>query len=201
MEMTPEEVTTRPEEVPKVDTTQKVGGELDLLNQSHKVLHVWKDVYKVEKDNADDAYYYAEQLWCEDKVRWAYGKCKVLHGEWTIKHFDKEMESLKNNKVDEICKKLEGPHKDIQAAHECMKESLGPLLLMYLFGKELDHLAEHGNLCHEYQHKLKQLYKDAKTEFQLLCAWPKGTLMRVRLFWDTYLKENDHVIAQQEGSC
>ena len=198
-----QEVTTPPEEAPKVETTKKTG-ELDLLNESHKVLHVWKDLYKVEKDNADDAYYYAKQLWCEDKAKWAEGKRKVLRGEWTVEQFDQEMEKLKKrqkpvwdiliNQVGQIREKLEGPHKDFHSAHERVKESLGPHPLMKLFGKEIDHSEEHVNLRHEYQNKLKQQFNDAETEFQLLCGWPEGTLTKVKLFRDTYLKENAKVI-------
>ena len=208
VETTPEEVTTPPEEAPKVETpkveTSHKAGELDLLNQSHKVIHVWKDLYKVEKENADDAYYYAEQLWCEDKAKWAEGKRKVLRGEWTVEQFEQEMEKLKNrqkpvwdtliNTVGVIREKLEGPHKDIQATHDRLKESLGPHPLMKLLGKEINHSEEHVHLRHEYQNKLRRQYEDAETEFQLLCAWPEGTLTKVKLFRDTYLKENEKVI-------
>jgi hypothetical protein len=197
-ETTANEVITTPE-APK----KTAGGDpLDLSNQSHTLLHAWKEVYKVEKENADDAYYYAKQLWCEDKAKWAQGKRKVLRGEWTVEHFDQEMENLKKKqepvwdtlmkKVDGIHEKVDGPHNELKAAQERIKESLGPGSVLKLFRK--DRSAEHDNLRHEYQFKLQQQYKDAETEYQLLCAWPEGTLTTVKLFRENYLKENAHVI-------
>jgi hypothetical protein len=178
--------------------------ESDLLNQCDNVLHAWKDVYKVEKENADAAYYYAKQLWCEDMAKWAHWKSKALRGEWTVRQFDQVMKILKNKqgpvwdilikKVDGICKNLEGPRGDVKATHERLKKSLGPHPLMKLVGKKIDRSADHVNLRHEYQCRLFRQYKDAETEFQLLCAWPDGTLTRVKSLRENYLKENTRII-------
>jgi hypothetical protein len=175
----------------------------DLLRQAHSAIRAWKEVHKAQKDKADDAYYYGEQLWCEDKAKWAHGKRRVLCGEWTVEHFDKEMERLKKKqepvwdvlmkKVDAIREKLEVPHGELRAAEEGMKKSLEPTgSVLGLFGK--DRSEEHANLHHEYKHKFKQQFKDAETEYQLLCAWPEGTLTRVRLFRENFLKENTRVM-------
>jgi hypothetical protein len=201
-ETAPKEVITTPE-APKKTAAENTT--LDLLRQSHTVLRAWKVVYNVEKDKADDAYYYAEQLWCEDKAKWAHGKRRVLSGEWTVEHFDQEMERLKKKqepvwailmkKVDAIREKLEVPHSEFKAAEERVKTSLKPAgSVLKMFGKDRSSTAEHDNLHHEYQNKWKQLYKEAEAEYQLLCAWPEGTLTRVKMFRENYLKETTHVI-------
>jgi hypothetical protein len=76
----------------------------------------WTEVNKVKKDNADDAYCYAKQLWCEDKAKWVQGKRKMLRGDWTVEHFDQEMEKLKKQEPvwEVLIKKVDGMHEKLE---------------------------------------------------------------------------------------
>lgn len=126
-------------------------------------------------------YYYAEELWCEYRTAWAQGKRKVLNLEWHADQFSDEIENLKAQQkliwdilladVDSICTCLAGPHDDVVTAH---------VLKLFEKGKRVP---ERKELYRDYHYKLHQEFEDAENDYQLLCAYPEGTLTRVKLFW------------------
>lgn len=174
-----------------------------LVKEAHEALVAWHELHKVEKPKAEDAYYYGEQLWCEDKAKWASGKRKVLKGEWTIERFDVEVEELKKKQepvwsilledVKKIRERLEGSRKNVTAVHDRIKANLSPEPMFKLFKKDT-RPPDEKELYNEYHYKLHQEFADAEQEYQLLCAWPEGTLTRVQLFQEHSLKDGSNLV-------
>jgi hypothetical protein len=175
---------------------------------AEEAIAAWKTVVKNEKYNAEDLYYWAEELWCEEKHAWANGKRKVLRGQWTCDQFDEEMEKLNAKqkpvwdillqKEAELRAKYEAPHQAVVATNERIKECLqvDPVSKKYLhpagkvFGKiKIEHPDQH-DLHHAYHCKLQRQFEDAEEEYQTLCGYPSGLLTEVKLFREHLIKEN-----------
>lgn len=195
---------TSPEgETPQAAPETETKDQSMLVKEAHDALVAWHELHKVEKTKAEDAYYYSEELWCEDKGKWASGKRKVLKGEWTVEKFDEEVQKLKKKQqpmwsillenVKQIRERLEGPHENVTASHDLIKANLSREPTFKLFKKDT-RTPDEKELYNEYHYKLRQEFDDAEMEFQLLFAWPEGTLTRVRLFWEHSLKEGSNLV-------
>jgi hypothetical protein len=200
MEETPLAAEPAPEEVVTTPDAPKETGYNIVVKEFEAAVHAWNDVYKVQKEKADDAYHYGEKLLREDKEKVSLGKNKEITGQWTFEHLEQEMHKLKMNqkpvwadlmkKVDAIRETLEGAHKELKASDERLKKSLEPGFHFKLFHK--DHSTEQDNFRHEYHHKYKQQYKHAESEYHSLCAIPNGTLSKVKVFRDDFLILHGH---------
>jgi len=177
----------------------------EILQQAEDSLCAWNEAMEQVQVPADDLFYYAEELWVEDKAKWNEARRKALHGEWTVEQFDRELDALQQKQApvwDIILKKeadlrgiLEVPHQQMKVAHDRIKMALAedPLSkkfmnpLAHLFGKPLHE--DQQMLLHHYQCKLKRQFEDAEEEFNRLADYPSGLLTRVKLFRSNAIKE------------
>ena len=205
VEVEKEEVAATPEE--KVVEAAPEAPEADVLHEAHEVLRTWKRIYEEEKEKADDSYYYAKDLWCEDKDFWDHGKHKVHRGEWTVETFEEELEALKRKQepvwdkllkqVDESSAKLEKPAEDVKEMAEKVKASIGPHPVKKLIGK--GPTSQEAEVRHEYHWKLQREFKDAKAQYEELCAHPEGTLTQVKLMRVNVVREDINVTEYLHG--
>lgn len=185
------------EEVPPPEAPQA-----NVLEQANKALCAWKQVQEKVLPEAKDLHYYAEELYVEDQKFWDHGKFKVRREEWTVDEFDQELKALSKkqepvwdkllNQTDILLKKLEQPYKDVQAAAEKVKASIGP----HPFGKVLGKPAptsQEQEIRHEFHWKLDQEFKNAKAEYQEIAGYPEGLLSRVKLFRLNVVREDINI--------
>lgn len=192
-EVVEEEVVAQPE-APKEEPA--------VLQEAHRVLRAWKQVYDEQLPKAEDAHYYAEELFCEDQKFWDQGKHKVRRGEWTVEQFDEELQALKKKQdpvwdillkqVAEISTALEQPAKDVNSSSEKVIASIGPHPFNKILRKATP-TPEEQEVRHEYHWKLQQEFKDAKAQYQKICGYPEGLLSRVKLFRINVVREDINI--------
>jgi hypothetical protein len=187
---------------PAPEAPQQTQEQKDVLDEAHKALCAWKEVFDKELPIAKDVYYYAEELYVEDKDFWDHGKHKVNRGEWTTNQFDDELQKLKKKQepvwdrlmkqVSVIEAKLETPIEVVKASDEAVKASIGPLPIKKMIGGK-GPTEQEARVRHEYHWKLQQEFKDAKAQYNEICGYPEGLLEQVKLFRLNVVREDINV--------
>lgn len=182
----------------------------EILQQATDALNAWDRILTETKDPADEIYYYAKQLWTEDKNMWSTARRKTLRNQWTVAEFDRNVNSLHQRqkpvwdillaKQVTFCCKLQEAHGNLHRVRQSIKESLreDPLSQKYihpfahLFGKPLH--ADQQELRHAYHYQLRRQFLDADEDWERLAGYPSGILTQVQLLSSNAVREISHVI-------
>lgn len=180
-----------------------------VLKEADIAMAEWNSVAGPATSEAKDLYYYAQELWCEDKHEWSDERRKVLRDKLTVDQFDKDLEALsqKQAPVWEILLTKEAAlrtgidvaHDKVKKAHANIKKALmeDPLNRKFMnplakvFGKTLH--KDQQELNRYYKNKLKRQFQDSEETYVLLCGYPSGLLTSVKLFRANAIKESAHV--------
>lgn len=181
----------------------------ETLKEAEDALSNWKKVMEETKVLADDALYYAEELWLENQTKWNEFRRAVMSGECTIEAFDNLLKALQEKQApvwdtlgkqeSELRARIEKSHDKLKLAradiHKAIREDplskhyMNPLA--HLFGPPLH--PDQKELLHLFQAKLRRQMEDAEEEFFNICGFPTGVLTRVKNIHDKSLAESAHL--------
>jgi len=158
----------------------------EVLDQADRTLSQFKASFEEAFEVSNTLFRSAKTMYEHVREVLDQGKLRVVKGEWTVEQLDEHMKGLLQRQAEGWTKLINGAEKEKKKVNEIFQPVKDAELAVKHARGEGANVAWLGYLTEDqakvrkaYHEKLVKNFADAKVEYQSVCGYPDGLLVRI----------------------